>query len=460
MQLQRHNRPRVSIEAALADLESISGFEHEKTRIGDTIFVVARRGELTVQLEASIYRIDRDRNSPEKTRYYLGEPAPMGTQTIQALNEMRIKQDKGRRYLDRGRGPATLTLASADTSRMPWYDDIIVPYGGMADPYINEALERIREAGGGKLYIKEGWYPIEQPIILQGGETIEGQGSQTYLELYGCGTPGTAVFTAAAATGNITIRHMKLGGMSAVNENGLAVDIAGAEKVELSNLDIFSFSDGGIRVTNCGELYLGRLRIGFRESWHSDVMGGGAGVLIEQCASVLVESSQIMLCEYNGLGISRCGQVKIVGGNYFELNNQEGGSAALWLDQIEALTINGNAFNNSYRAGIYFAVCDGAIITGNTFYNSGTLGGVRIALSDNVNISANIFSEGVAGIFIEDGEKNVVVGNKICNHTYGIINSFQAVKTKVGVNDLLDNVYDLQDHGTNTDTSGMNRMGA
>jgi len=98
--LQNCNEPRVSIVADVIDLEQISGFEHEKARLGDTVQVKITNQNIAV--EARILRIQRSRKDPTKTRVELGNYRPVGSTLLQELQERQRKIDARRAIHDRG----------------------------------------------------------------------------------------------------------------------------------------------------------------------------------------------------------------------------------------------------------------------------------------------------------------------------------------------------------------------
>lgn len=69
-ELQRVSVPNVTYELSVMTLESIAGYEHEKVRLGDTVFVIDRLLGLTI--EARVMEIRRDLVNPENTEIVLG----------------------------------------------------------------------------------------------------------------------------------------------------------------------------------------------------------------------------------------------------------------------------------------------------------------------------------------------------------------------------------------------------
>lgn len=68
--LQRVSIPLVTYELTVLALEELTGYEHEKVRLGDTVFVIDR--ELGLTIEARVLEIKRDLLNPENTEIVLG----------------------------------------------------------------------------------------------------------------------------------------------------------------------------------------------------------------------------------------------------------------------------------------------------------------------------------------------------------------------------------------------------
>jgi phage minor structural protein len=69
-ELQRVSVPRVTYELSVIALEELTGYEHEKVRLGDTVYVIDR--ELGLTIEARVIEIKRDLLNPENTEIVLG----------------------------------------------------------------------------------------------------------------------------------------------------------------------------------------------------------------------------------------------------------------------------------------------------------------------------------------------------------------------------------------------------
>jgi hypothetical protein len=70
--LQGRNEPRINIQARVSDLERAVGYEHEKIRLGDSVFVIAKNFIPEIRATARVIRIERNFNNPGDTRVELG----------------------------------------------------------------------------------------------------------------------------------------------------------------------------------------------------------------------------------------------------------------------------------------------------------------------------------------------------------------------------------------------------
>ncbi|NLJ84681.1 MAG: hypothetical protein GX336_07210, partial [Halanaerobiaceae bacterium] len=100
--LQKENNPRITYRLDVVDLERLSGYEHEKVRLGDTVRVIDRAFSPELLVEARVIEISRDLLQPENTRITLGNFAPTLAdenlkvqQTIQTVRDRQGVWDEG-----------------------------------------------------------------------------------------------------------------------------------------------------------------------------------------------------------------------------------------------------------------------------------------------------------------------------------------------------------------------------
>lgn len=70
--LQERKNPRITYRLDVVDLERLSGYEHEKVRLGDTVRVIDRAFSPALLVEARVVEINRDLLRPENTKITLG----------------------------------------------------------------------------------------------------------------------------------------------------------------------------------------------------------------------------------------------------------------------------------------------------------------------------------------------------------------------------------------------------
>lgn len=75
--IQRNNRPFISYDMSIVDLEFITGLRHEGIRLGDTVNIIDRLFKPELRGTARIVEIKRDLLSPEKTEVVIGNVLPI-----------------------------------------------------------------------------------------------------------------------------------------------------------------------------------------------------------------------------------------------------------------------------------------------------------------------------------------------------------------------------------------------
>lgn len=86
--LGRQNKPRINIQAEVADLERVAGFAADKVRLGDTVYVIAKNVFPNVQAAARVIRIERHQQNPQQTKIELANFRQFSTEEfLQGLIE-------------------------------------------------------------------------------------------------------------------------------------------------------------------------------------------------------------------------------------------------------------------------------------------------------------------------------------------------------------------------------------
>ncbi|MBA4542003.1 phage tail protein [Thermoactinomyces daqus] len=95
--LQAMKVPAVQYDMSVVDLERLTGYDHMKVRLGDTVHVIDREFAPALLVEARVIEIDRYLNEPEKTQIKLGNFAPELTDGADRLQniEQRLADRSG-----------------------------------------------------------------------------------------------------------------------------------------------------------------------------------------------------------------------------------------------------------------------------------------------------------------------------------------------------------------------------
>ncbi len=219
---RRHFAPKVNVEARVSDLSQTRLIDiktgipvklnHEKIRLGNICYVVARGEGLIAAVDVRIARIERYLKEPERTVVIFGDMFFVHSDYLRQLeDEIDAKTRATLPEPDRGPG-ATVTIASEDTSNYPEYADIIVPSGVSLDSYFAEAVGRINEDNGGHILILEGKYTYNDTLVIdKNNVTVSGQGSSTEIKLTDSAADDTKGFHVDRVKG-VVIRDLVLDG--------------------------------------------------------------------------------------------------------------------------------------------------------------------------------------------------------------------------------------------------------
>jgi phage minor structural protein len=89
--LQTVNTPVVQYEMSVIDLERLSGYDHMRVRLGDTVHVIDREFSPELLVEARVIEIERYLNEPERTVIKLGNFLPEMTDSEERVREIERK---------------------------------------------------------------------------------------------------------------------------------------------------------------------------------------------------------------------------------------------------------------------------------------------------------------------------------------------------------------------------------
>lgn len=146
--LQGVNKPKITYEMKVIDLERITGLEHEKVRLGDTVHIIDKEFTPVLKVEARIIEIREDLSNPENTEIILGNFLPMFTDLASRLKAVESKLDGRTGIWDEGGsgeiGPiddkdfADITPAKPVVKATGSFSKVIVEWDAETNAYIRE----------------------------------------------------------------------------------------------------------------------------------------------------------------------------------------------------------------------------------------------------------------------------------------------------------------------------------
>lgn len=377
--LQRRNRPQIHAEATVADLSEaiITDIEtgepvklsHEKIRLGNITYVLARHKGIVADLSVRLMRLIRPLKAPEQTQVELGDPLPLQSKRLQDLEEWQRWVDRRRRQFNRGIGPATVTVASEDTSLVPWYARYIVPAGELLSDHWEIIMDLLPERGG-QVILLEGTQRIDAPLVVDRDNVqVSGQGAGTVISV----ANGADISAAIAVTGNdVTVSDL------AIDGNKGQADCQAGVMVEAQG--------GKLQNVTCREL-------------------SGSGIVVESASEIIVLGST---CNDNG-------------------------ESGIHVLSSEDITIEANTCLRNSARGIHLYRTERSSVSSNKcrqeFTGSGDVenqyGGIRLEYSSHNLVQGNTCSRNAAsGISVwadtEDyhSSHNIITGNS-CEENYG-----------------------------------------
>ena len=469
VQVGRQCTPKVTVEADVADLEKIKivdiatgnlvTLDHEKIRLNNVTQVIAKGKGLLAAVELKITRIEKFLKERDKTKVTFGDPIALGSDQLKALEDEMVWKDKRRRQLDRGRGPATVIVASEDSSYQPWYANVIVPAGATnAEDYFQEAIDSL-PLSGGKVIVLEGEYIVSDTTTLTSNISFEGQGESTVIKFVsGIGSSIFALY--ADGKSNIKISNLTIDGdiTNVLASNQGLIKIINSTKVRIENCVLQNALTSGITVNSFGIYVSGSDQVTIRSNNGSNVR---RFIQIYDCEAVMIDDNEVVSGDFRyGIDIDNlCADVTITG-NIFKGATDDG----ILVYGSTGLTISNNICSGNEGVGIALNYVDDSSITGNTCNNNlevSTVNTAGIALidGDDNSITGNTCNgNGYYGIIV-GGNRNSVQANKCHNNgQYGIRVGPSGVSVFVTNNDLAGNtVGGLDDGGTTTITTAGNR---
>ena len=90
------SQPKVTYSLSVVDLSTLTGYEHEKVRLGDTVRVIDRKFQPALEIEARVIEITHYLDEPHKTQIVLGNFKPtIADVTREIKRELERKISKG-----------------------------------------------------------------------------------------------------------------------------------------------------------------------------------------------------------------------------------------------------------------------------------------------------------------------------------------------------------------------------
>lgn len=473
-----HFRPRVSIEGRVADLErakivdiktgQLVRLDHEKVRLGQITYVIARDKGLLAAVDVRVSRIERHLKRPDLTRITWGDPIPMDSDYVREIERMAAWRDKRRRMLDRGRGPATVTVAHETTSNAPYYARFIIREGQTVNEVFDQILALLPEEGG-QIVFMEGVYEYGGDIeIARDNVIIKGQGEGTRFVLKAGTASSTRGITATGRAG-LEISDLAMDGQWEQQNEDFKHDgvyLVNCRNSKVSGLKVYNFPDRGIRLEGCEEV----------EALLNIMSENNYNLYASKCNNITVSNNNARRSRADCMFFTEVDN-SIISGNlcnqtiyrqYFNING-------LRLIGCNSITVSDNICNENSGNGIQVESlnpfhptdekwCHDLVISGNQCNDNDRHHGIKIFRTKRATINGNVCclnggeqSYQGNGIDMDSSDDCSVQNNTATdNLTYGI--AISGYRNFVSNNDCQNNGGGgIYDDGINTKLTPGNR---
>src|SRR5690554_2313727 len=436
--LQRQARPQVRVDAKVADLEQVSVIDietgqptklsHGKIRLGNISYILARHKGIRAALDVRVSRLERPLKSPLDTRVTLGDPLPLSSQRMIELEQWQKWADRRRRQLDRGKGPATVTVVYEGESSNPWYARYIVPAGDTLDQHWAAIMALLPDSGG-QVVLLEGRYPVSSPLIItRDSVRISGQGSGTVFRVQD-GTNIAAVFD---VTGDdVQVADLAIDGnkSSADCDAGIKVSANGGK---LQGVTCRNISGSGIVVSGGSEITL----LG-----NASTDNGAARIYIESSTDITIEANTCRRNGEHGVSLFHATSCSVIANKCYQSGGAgDGNNTGIFLGESSGNIVQGNTCSGNSWTGItLYQNCSDNTISGNTI-NDNTGDGISIGDESNGNVvTGNTCSGNRIGVYLAVCSRNSLTGNTITNSVKSGLSLTMSDKNNVQDNRCADN---------------------
>lgn len=320
----------------------------------------------------------------------------------------------------------------------------VVSVGGNPATFrdIQDAIDHVDALGGGRIFVSAGTYVVSGTTVLRSNISVFGEDNDNTVINF---NNGTSYFSAIGTT-NARLRNIHFNNLqfknSARSDEG-AITFQYVDDVSVTNCKFnnnYSVTEG-----NGGD-------IAFYDSTtcivESCFLGtSGAGIRVNACNTVSIRNNYIKNSVSYGM-ILTDGTTILVDGNTVERPT----NASVYIDGNNTIVTN-NQFILGTSTMVYITnAVSRNIISNNIIQTNGTaVRGIHSAAdNDNTLISNNIISGTPnIGIWLDDGDNNIIQGNRIIDSTTGILIDNTCDRTIVIGNQLTGCGTTLTDNGTN-----------
>jgi phage minor structural protein len=303
--LQRRKVPLVNYELSVITLEHITGYEHEKVRLGDTVFVIDRYFTPAILVEARVIEIKRYLNEPERTQVKLGNFLPMFTE------EARLERVESRLNDGAGRWDSPVTDIDFPNTVPPMPTGFLA-YGSFKKIILVWDYNSTSYIAAYEVYASQvpDFIPDSSNLVFRGktGGYVHNADTdqQWYFRIRSINTRGTSSdYSAQITVSTVSIANKDIAPLTITNAliaETAAIDFAKIAKVLIveAMIDKLAVVDGHIRNISGDKVDAGKVKTMFLDvtgttnvvsNWEFSVDGGVTGSTYDWAGSIHVTSA-------------------------------------------------------------------------------------------------------------------------------------------------------------------------